>query len=105
MIRRLLVCGATGLVILGACADGEKKAESPATTAAATADANTASQAELLAALNARNVPDALRWVQEIEKYRPYPKGDPSLQKLRANLEQFDLGDQVVRRIVASLHV
>jgi uncharacterized protein YcfL len=83
-------------------------AAATATTAAATAtkvNANTATQAQIQAALEANGVSNASRWAGEVVEYRPYPTNDPNLAKLRQNLVKYNPGPGVVDQIVASLSV
>jgi len=81
-------------------------ATAPAGGAAATiqkVNANTASQAELLAAFQANGIPSAAQWVREVMEYRPYPTNDPSFAKLRTELAKYNPSPAVVDQIVASL--
>jgi hypothetical protein len=66
-------------------------------------NANTASQAEVQAALQAAGVPNAARWSQEVVEYRPYPTDDLSFGKLRQNLAKYNPAPGVVDQIVATL--
>jgi DNA uptake protein ComE-like DNA-binding protein len=77
----------------------------PTTTAAAAqkVNANTASQAEIQAALAAAGVPSAAQWAREVTEYRPYPTNDPTFAKLRQNLVKYNPGPGVVDQIVAVL--
>ena len=62
---------------------------SPGTPAVGKVSANTASEAEIAAALSAAGVPNADRWVREVTEYRPYPTDDPTLAKLQDNLAKY----------------
>ncbi len=77
------------------------------TTAGATAtgkvSANTATTAEIAAALEGAGVNNADRWAREVVEYRPYPADDPTLQKLRDNLEKYNPADGVIDKIVSAL--
>lgn len=74
------------------------------TTAGTTkVNANTATQAQIQAALEANGVSNASRWAGEVVEYRPYPTNDPDLAKLRQNLAKYNPGPGVVDGIVASL--
>lgn len=72
-------------------------------TATPKVNANTASQAELLAAFQAANIPSADRWVREVLEYRPYPTNDPTFAKLRTELAKYNPAPGVVDQIVATL--
>lgn len=65
--------------------------------------ANTATRAELEAALAAAGVPNAGRWAAEVVEYRPYPADDPSFAKLRRELAKYNPAPGVVDRIVSVL--
>lgn len=71
--------------------------------AAAKVSANTATTAELVAALEAAGVPNADRWADEIEEYRPYDASDPQLAKLRTELEKYNPGEDVLDTILSVL--
>ncbi len=78
-----------------------------ATTTAAAAtqkvNANTASEAEILAAFQAAGIPSAAQWVKEVVEYRPYPTDDPTFAKLRTALAKYNPAPGVVDRIIAVL--
>jgi len=121
-----LVAGAGGL-LLAACGNSATATSAPqaativpAPTVAATAatgarvtttaaiagqkvNANTASQAELLAAFQAAGIPNAAQWVKEVMEYRPYPTDDPTFAKLRTALAKYNPAPGVVDQIVAAL--
>jgi hypothetical protein len=117
MKKLLVITAVAGLALLGACGGSSGSDDNPAvasnestttivpTGAVSTADANTASKDELVAALTAHGVPSASRWANEIEEYRPYPTDDPSLAKLKQNLAKYNPGDDVLAGIIASLTV
>jgi hypothetical protein len=77
----------------------------PATTAATVkkVNANSASQAEVQAALADAGVPSPAQWAREVVEYRPYPTTDPTFAKLRQNLVKYNPGPGVVDQIVAVL--
>ena len=99
-----------------ASADGGTTAEDDATaeddtdddaddTAAADArvSANTASEDEIAAALEAAGVGNPERWAEEVVEYRPYPADDPNLTKLRDNLAKYNPGQETTDKIVSAL--
>jgi hypothetical protein len=111
--RRLLAVACLGLaLVLAACtagsidpadpttaADATAAASTPAPTSSATASAtattgavsaNTATESELVAALEAAGVSSADRWAREILEYRPYDTTDPTLQHLQDELAKYD---------------
>jgi outer membrane PBP1 activator LpoA protein len=112
-VRHLLtaVALAAALSACGSSGSGTSTEASTTTPAAAAStiqgatkvSANTASQAEIVAALTANGVPNAARWAKEVEEYRPYPKDDPTLARLRQNLEKYKPGDDVMTKILGSL--
>jgi len=82
---------------------------SAATAAAATsstakkASANNATAAQLQAAFEAGGVPNASRWVVEVQEYRPYPVDDPTFAKLKSNLAKYNPSADTLSRILAAL--
>lgn len=77
-----------------------------ATTASATttkASANNATAAQLLAAFETAGVPNASRWVVEVQEYRPYPTNDPTFAKLKSNLAKYNPSADTLSRILAAL--
>jgi competence protein ComEA len=77
-----------------------------AATAAATntkASANNATAAQLQAAFEAGGVPNASRWVIEVQEYRPYPVDDPTFAKLKSNLAKYNPSADTLSRILAAL--
>ena len=83
---------------------------SAASTAAATAgttttkaSANNATAAQLQAAFEAGGVPNASRWVVEVQEYRPYPVDDPTFAKLKSNLAKYNPSADTLGRILAAL--
>jgi len=81
----------------------------PAATGAATAastakaSANNATAAQLQAALEAAGVPNASRWVIEVQEYRPYPNDDLSFAKLKGQLAKYNPSADTLSRILAAL--
>ncbi len=121
-----LLAGSTVAVALAACSTGSAAISSPggaAPTAAATASAatagavataapiaggarvsaNSASQAEIAAALAAAGVPNADRWAREVTEYRPYPADDPTLARLQANLAKYNPDPATLQAILSAL--
>ena len=78
-------------------------AASATTAGAAKVSANNASAAQLQAALEAAGVPNAARWVVEVQEYRPYPADDPTFAKLRGQLAKYNPAAGVVDKIVSAL--
>ncbi len=74
-----------------------------ATTTATKASANNATAAQLQSAFEAGGVPNASRWVIEVQEYRPYPVDDPTFAKLKSNLAKYNPSADTLSRILASL--
>ena len=74
-----------------------------ASSTAAKASANNASAAQLQAAFEAGGVPNASRWVIEVQEYRPYPVNDPTFAKLKSNLAKYNPSAETLSRILAAL--
>ena len=124
MILTLMAC-AVALAACGGAANApaaNTQAASPTTAAAATAtpaatttapptasatatkaSANNATAAQLLAAFESGGVPNASRWVREVEEYRPYPTDDPTFTKLKSNLAKYNPSADTLSRILAAL--
>jgi hypothetical protein len=83
-------------------ADGSSSASS-SSAAAGKISANTASQAEIAAALTAAGVPNADRWAKEVTEYRPYPADDPTLQALQDNLAKYNPDPATLAGILSAL--
>jgi DNA uptake protein ComE-like DNA-binding protein len=109
---------AIGLVAaLAACSGSAASTSSPVATtgssavatssAAATTSgkvsANTATSAELVAALTAAGVPNADRWAREVMEYRPYDTSDPTLQHLQDNLAKYNPDPATLAAILSAL--
>lgn len=73
------------------------------TAAVKKVNANTATRAEIQAALAAAGVPSPAQWAREVEEYRPYPADDPSWAKLRKELAKYNPAPGVVDQIIAVL--
>lgn len=65
-------------------------------------NANTASVEELQAAFEAAGISNADRWAREVAEYRPYPD-DPDWSKLRGELSKYNIGSDVLERIITVL--
>jgi hypothetical protein len=65
--------------------------------------ANSATEDEIAAALQAVGVPNPKRWAAEVLEYRPYPLDDLTLAKLRQNLAKYNPGQQILDKIVSAL--
>lgn len=124
-MRRVLTALIAAAVTLAACggaasppasnANATATASStaaPATTSAATtttassatrASANNATAAQLQAAFEAAGVPNASRWIIEVQEYRPYPTDDPTFAKLKSNLAKYNPSADTLGRILAAL--
>ena len=74
-----------------------------ATSSAQKVSANTASESEIAAALQAAGVANAQRWAREVVEYRPYDTGDANLTKLQQNLAKYNPGQDTVNKIVGAL--
>lgn len=77
----------------------------PGSTALATGkvSANTATAAEITAALTAAGVENGDAWADEVIEYRPYPADDPDLTKLRDELAKYNPPAGVIDQIVGAL--
>jgi membrane-bound lytic murein transglycosylase B len=124
-MRRVLTALIAAAVTLAACggaasppastANANATASStvaPATSGAATtttassatrASANNATAAQLQAAFEAAGVPNASRWIIEVQEYRPYPTDDPTFAKLKSNLAKYNPSADTLSRILAAL--
>jgi hypothetical protein len=65
--------------------------------------ANSASQSEIAAALEAAGVTNAQRWAKEVVEYRPYDTGDANFTKLRQSLAKYNPGEDTVNKVVGAL--
>jgi hypothetical protein len=93
----------SGPTTSAADADDDDDDQSPTAPVGAKVSANTASKAEIAAALEKAGVSNADRWAEEVVEYRPYPTDDPNLTKLRENLAKYNPGEQTINQIVATL--
>jgi membrane-bound lytic murein transglycosylase B len=75
------------------------------TTASSTtkASANNATAAQLQAAFDAAGVPNASRWIIEVQEYRPYPTDDTTFAKLKSNLAKYNPSADTLGRILGAL--
>jgi hypothetical protein len=78
-------------------------AASQSPSAATTVSANSASEAELVAALESAGVPNAARWAREIMEYRPYDSSDPTLQHLQDELAKYNPDSATLHGILSVL--
>jgi hypothetical protein len=74
-----------------------------ATSSVQKVSANTASESEIAAALQAAGVPNAPKWAKEVVEYRPYDTNDPNLTKLRQSLVKYNPGEDTINKIVGAL--
>lgn len=86
-------------------AEGGTATTAPAASASVQikVSANTASAAEIQAALVAVGVTNADRWTREVMEYRPYPTNDPTFAKLRQELAKYNPGPGVADKIISVL--
>ncbi|MFG1705382.1 hypothetical protein ACFLIM_19510 [Nonomuraea sp. M3C6] len=97
---------AVSLTACGATSEDTGSTAAPASSGASQAgkvSANTASESEITAALEAAGVDNAARWTREVMEYRPYAADDPNLTSLRDNLAKYNPGQQTVDKIVSAL--
>lgn len=114
--------GVTSMVVLGAllvggvatgCSDDAKKSSATTSVKKATTttedlgvpsskvDANNASPDQLLAAFERAEVPNAERWVEEVQLHRPYK--DDNWAALRKDLDKADIDDDTFDKITSAL--
>jgi hypothetical protein len=120
LVSGLCASALTLAVAASGCAgsSGSSTASSPSAAAPASAgatgpsagtasigkvSANTASEQQIADALQAHGVSNPERWADEVVEYRPYPPNDPSLGKLRQNLEKYHPSPQTLQAILDSL--
>jgi hypothetical protein len=117
--RASIVAGLALSALVAACSTGSAatstppSATTPAATAAATTasssaatarvSANTATQSDIAAALDAAGVPNADRWAREVVEYRPYDGSDATLQKLQQNLAKYNPDPATLAGILSAL--
>ncbi len=109
----LAACGgAAGTPAATATANATIATTTPASTSTAVAtaasittkaSANNATAAQLQAAFEATGVPNASRWVTEVQEYRPYSTDDPTFAKLKSNLAKYNPSADTLSRILAAL--
>ena len=100
-MRQVLSALIAATVVLVACGGA---AATTATAASTTkASANNATAAQLQAAFDAAGVPNASRWIIEVQEYRPYPTDDPTFAKLKSNLAKYNPSADTLSRILAAL--
>jgi hypothetical protein len=117
-VRVLAVLCASVLSGLLAACGGATSTDSPAVTPAsaryptapgdpvpgpAKVSANSSSEEDIAAALQAAGVPSPKRWAAEVVEYRPYPTDDLDLAKLRENLAKYNPAAGTVDKIVSAL--
>jgi hypothetical protein len=116
-IRLALATAAAGLVFACGTSPGPAGAPAPAApppvaspqapeapgTGVTKVSANTASEEQIAAALEAAGVTNADRWAEEVVEYRPYPADDPNLGKLRQSLAKYNPGQETEAKIVSAL--
>ncbi|MDP9253155.1 MAG: hypothetical protein M3O80_09130 [Chloroflexota bacterium] len=100
-----LIAATVVLVACGGAAATTATSAATTTTAASTtkASANNATAAQLQAAFDAAGVPNASRWIIEVQEYRPYPTDDPTFSKLKSNLAKYNPSADTLTRILAAL--
>jgi ABC-type phosphate transport system substrate-binding protein len=104
LVATAALAGCAGSAVSGGTGSPGTAATAPDPSAVTRkVSANSASRAELAAALAAAGVPNAERWAIEIEEYRPYPADDPTFAKLRRELAKYRPAPGVVDRIVSVL--
>ena len=96
---------ATASAVITTVAPAATSATAAATAASTVtkASANNATAAQLQAAFEAGGVPNASRWVIEVQEYRPYPVNDPTFAKLKSNLAKYNPSADTLSRILAAL--
>ena len=100
-MRQVLSALIAATVVLVACGGA---AATTATAASTTkASANNATAAQLQAAFDAAGVPNASRWIIEVQEYRPYQTDDPTFAKLKSNLAKYNPSADTLSRILAAL--
>jgi hypothetical protein len=88
---------------IAAASIGAAASTATTTTTTGKVSANTASEAEIAAALEAAGVPNAARWAREVTEYRPYPTDDPTLQTLQDNLAKYQPDAATLQAILSAL--
>jgi hypothetical protein len=110
----VIAAGLAASIALSGCGASATSGSSTASTTSASAganapspgqkvSANTASQSDIAAALQAAGVANAQRWAKEVVEYRPYDTGDAKLTKLQQNIAKYNPGQDTVDKIVGAL--
>jgi DNA uptake protein ComE-like DNA-binding protein len=114
----MIAAGLAATIALSGCGSSTTSNSSTAPTTSATTSAsagatatssgqkvsaNTASQSEISAALQAAGVANAQRWAKEVVEYRPYDTGDANLTKLQQSLAKYSPGQDTINKIVGAL--
>jgi 1-aminocyclopropane-1-carboxylate deaminase/D-cysteine desulfhydrase-like pyridoxal-dependent ACC family enzyme len=89
-----------------AASAGSTVATAPNSASAAlgiTVSANTASEAEIIAALQTAGVENADRWAEEVVEYRPYSADDAEFARLREELAKYNPDQATLEAIVSVL--
>lgn len=94
---------ATATAVTAATLAASNTAAATAASATTKASANNATAAQLQAAFEAAGVPNASRWVIEVQEYRPYPTDDASFAKLKNNLAKYNPSADTLSRILGAL--
>lgn len=87
-------------------ADESTETSSTTTTSSSSderVNANTASESEIAAALQAVGVPNAQRWAREVAEYRPY--SDDNWQHLREELSKYNIDETTFTLIISALTI
>ncbi len=111
-ISRVILALST-VVALGACGDDAgtasptiaagTSASGAVAPAETTVNANTASEAEIAAALSASGIANAEEWAHEIEEYRPYDGTEAGWDTLRGELAKYEATPEIIEQILAVL--
>ena len=94
---------ATAAATVATAATATASTAGTSATSTTKASANNATAAQLQTALEAAGVPNASRWVIEVQEYRPYPVDDPSFAKLKSQLAKYNPSADTLSRILAAL--
>ena len=107
LVVSLTACGGAAATATPASTAAEPAAAASTTggttAAAGKVSANSATRAQVQAALEAAGVPQAARMAGEVEEYRPYPAGAEGEAKLRKELAKYNIAADVVDKIIATL--
>lgn len=101
-MKRWTIAAVAVLALLPAACAAQPAA--PAAAPNCSADANGASNADLVACMTAHGVQDPSRWAGEIEEYRPYDDADATLGKLQTSLAKYHIAPAELQNVLASLH-